>query len=312
RFYEIMEKDYNLLRTLADKGNGNALYALGVLGIMNQDMKHPDIAIGIELLEKAVKQNSSEACILLGHIHRAGKLVPGDMKKALEYYRKGAEMGNSYSAWWVPLVLTNEKEFADTPHDDVKKAFERCLELNEDRVLQNYGAFMEFTVKDLKKAEELYRLAAAKGDTAAMLRLYHLLSESDPAASLGYLFNAIELEDPLAETEFADHLLTVDGRPRDIYGRYLSAYWHGDNVHAPAMLATCYLNGFGCEPNSNMFWKFSDIAYKNGSAEICLALGDVFRDGKITPKNLKKAREYYTEGVKRGNQSCRKALDSLK
>lgn len=48
------------------------------------------------------------------------------------------------------------------------------------------------------------------------------------------------------------------------------------------------------------------------AATICLTLGTVYQDGKICPRNLKKAREYYAEGVKRGNKNCQKALEELK
>ena len=56
----------------------------------------------------------------------------------------------------------------------------------------------------------------------------------------------------------------------------------------------------------------AEEAYKNGSAAICLTLGNVFRDGKICPKDIRRAETYYKEGVKRGNPDCKKALSNLK
>ena len=72
------------------------------------------------------------------------------------------------------------------------------------------------------------------------------------------------------------------------------------------------MKGYGCEPNVSLFWKIAEKAYKNGSAPICLILGNVYQEGKICPRDLKKAKEYYTEGVKRGNEKCKKALEAMK
>jgi TPR repeat protein len=101
-------------------------------------------------------------------------------------------------------------------------------------------------------------------------------------------------------------------QPRIAYSLYLKANIHGEPCESYSRLAECFLTGYGCEPNAKMFWKAAEDAYKNGSATICLTLGNVYRDGKICPRDLKKAREYYAEGVKRGNKNCQKALDAIK
>ena len=312
RFYEIMKRDYDRLRVLADKGNGNALFALGVLGCLNEDKKHPNLAIGLELLERAVNQKDGNACNILGNIYRIGSLVPKDLKKAIEYYRKGAEFKNIQCVRMVALMLYNEKEFQNTSLDDFKKAFEQCITLNELSLLYEYGRVMEFVGKDLKKAEELYRWAAKQGDTRAMIHLHDFLLKSNPDAAWDYLWKAVELENPYAELKMADIQRFIWNQPRIAYSLYLKANIHGEPCESYSRLAECYLTGYGCEPNAKMFWKAAEDAYKNGSATICLTLGNVYRDGKICPRDLQKAKEYYTEGVKRGNKNCQKALDEIK
>lgn len=311
RFYEIMKRDYDRLRILADKGNGDALFALGVLGCLNEDKKHPNLAIGLELLERAVKQKDGNACNILGNIYRIGTLVPKDLKKAIEYYRKGAEFKNVQCARMVALMLYNEKEFQNTSFDDFKKAFEQCIALNELSLLYEYGQVTEFVAKDLKKAEELYRWAAKQGDTRAMIHLHDFLFKSNPDAAWDYLWKAVELENPYAELKMAD-IQRIWNQPRIAYSLYLKANIHGEPCESYSRLAECFLTGYGCEPNAKMFWKAAEDAYKNGSATICLTLGTVYQDGKICPRDLKKAREYYAEGVKRGNKNCQKALDAIK
>jgi TPR repeat protein len=212
----------------------------------------------------------------------------------------------------VALMLYNEKEFQNTSFDDFKKAFEQCIALNELSLLYEYGQVMEFVAKDLKKAEELYRWAAKQGDTRAMIHLHDFLFKSNPDAAWDYLWKAVELENPYAELKMADIQRFVWNQPRIAYALYLKANIHGEPCESYSRLAECFLTGYGCEPNAKMFWKAAEDAYKSGSATICLTLGNVYRDGKICPRDLKKAREYYAEGEKRGNKNCQKALDALK
>lgn len=311
RFYEIMKRDYDRLRVLADNGNGNALFALGVLGCLNEK-GHPSASIGIELLEKAVKQKNAYACNVLGNIYRIGTLFPKDLKKALVWYQKGADLNDARCALWVTALLFNEKEFEKTTLEDFKKAFEKCISLNEYSMLYEYGQIMEFVAKDMKKAEELYRWAAKQGDTRAMIHLHDFLFKSNPDAAWDYLWKAVELENPYAELKMGDIQQSIWNQPRIAYSLYLKANMHGEPCESFSRLAECYLFGYGCEPNAKMFWKAAENAYKKGSATICLTLGNVYRDGKICPRDLKTAREYYAEGVKRGNKICQQALDELK
>lgn len=311
RFYEIMKRDYDRLRILADKGDGNALFALGVLGCLN-GKEHPSASIGIELLEKAVKQKNAYACNVLGNIYRIGTLFPKDLKKALAWYQKGADLNDARCALLGTTLLLNEKEFEKTTLEDFKKSFEKCISLNEYSMLYEYGQIMEFVAKDMKKAEELYRWAAKQGDTRAMIHLHDFLFKSNPDAAWDYLWKAVELENPYAELKMGDIQRFIWNQPRIAYSLYLKANFHGEPCESFSRLAECYLTGYGCEPNAKMFWKAADEAYKKGSATICLTLGNVYQNGKICPRDLKKARAYYAEGVKRGNKNCQKALDELK
>ena len=312
RFYEIMKRDYDRLRVLADKGNGDALFALGVLGCLNEDKKHPNLAIGLELLERAVNQKDGNACNILGNIYRIGSLFPKDLKKALAWYQQGADLNDTRCALWVATLLFNEKEFEKTTLEEFKKAFEKCISLNEYSMLYEYAQVMEFVAKDLKKAEELYRWAAKQGDTRAMIHLYDFLLKNNPDDAWDYLLKAVDLEDPYAEMKMADIQRFVWNQSRIAYALYLKANIHGESCESYSRLAECYLTGYGCEPNAKMFWKAAEEAYKNGSATICLTLGNVYRDGKICPRDLKKAKEYYAEGVKRGDENCKKELSELK
>ncbi|MBQ7395822.1 MAG: sel1 repeat family protein [Lentisphaeria bacterium] len=312
KFPLVIKDYYEKLRTLADKGNGNALFALGVYGCdqMKADKNHPSIAIGIELLEKAAKQNNAYACQLLGNLYNNGVIAKKDLKKAIAWYRKGADLGNGTCALSVAYILYYEGEFNTTSIADFKKAFEKCIALKEYSKLFEYGRIMELKAKNLKKAEELYRLAAKKGDSRAMVYLYDFLKKSNAAEAINYLRQAIDLKNAQAHLKMGD-LERARNNQREAFAMYMHALC-GENAVSMSRLAECWLTGCGCEPNTELFWWAAEEAYKNGSAAICLTLGNVFRDGKICPKDIRRAETYYKEGVKRGNPDCKKALSNLK
>lgn len=305
---DILSTDYERLRSLADKGNADALLALGMIGCL-EEKGHPNVAIGLELLEKAAALKNARACYYLGNIYRDGVLVKKDLKKALEWYQKGAEDGDAESAETAAKMLYYEGEFRETKLDDFKKTFDRALELEVFSVAFEYGNIMEFVAKDLKKAEELYRISAAHNDTRAMMRLYYMLKNDEGAflESYSFLCNASNLEYSAAELERGNYQKFYK-QPRRSFIYYLKAFLHGDEKDAPYRLAECWLNGYGCKVNLKCFWNFANKAYENHCAEVCYLLGTVYQDGKICAQDQKKAKEYFEEGAKRGSEQCKEAL----
>ena len=307
---DILSKDYERLRRLADKNNSDALLALGMIGCL-EEKGHPNIAIGMELLEKAATLKNARACCFLGNIYGIGVLVKKDLKKALEWYQKGAEAGDIESARTVALMLFYEEEFKETKLDDFQKAFDRCLELEVFSVAFEYGKIMEFAAKDLKKAEEVYRISAAHNDTRAMLRLHDMLLKKNDDESFSFLWKAVNLESVEAEFRMGD-IQKIWEQPRNSFMYHLKANLHGDEKDASYRMAECWLNGYGCEVNLNCFWNSANKAHENGCVEVCYLLGSVYRDGKICAQDQKKAKAYFEEGAKRGSEQCKKALAELK
>ena len=308
-FNAMLENEYDRLRSLADKNNADALFALGIVGCLEKK-GHPNIPIGMELLEKAAKLNHPTACRFLGNIYGNGDHVKQDLKKALSWYQSGAEYGDAESACTVALMLVNEEGFKDTELEDFKKAFDKALELEVFSVAYDYGKVMEFLAKDMKRAEELYRLAATHGDALAMLRLHHILFKTEPEESIGFLWQAVHAESSEAALLMGDVQKLLEC-PRSAFIHFLKAKIDGDKVNAPYKLAECWLTGYGCETNLDQFWSNANEAYKNGCVEVCYLLGSVYRDGKICPKDMAKAKAYFEEGAKRGSKECKEALTGL-
>ena len=306
---DILSNDYERLRSLADKNNSNALFALGMIGCM-EEKGHPNIPVGIELLERSANLKNATACRFLGNIYRIGELAKKDLKKALSWYQKGAEYGDAESARMAALMLFHEKDFKDSKLEDYQKAFDKAMELEVFSIAFEYGQIMEVAGKDSKKAEELYRIAAANGDPRAMLRLHDMLFKTNSREAISFIWQAVNSHFRDAELQMGDIQRSLEC-PRNAFVHYLRANVDGDNVNAPYRLAECYLTGYGCEINLNSFWNCANEAYKNGCVEVCYLLGSVYRDGKICARDVAKAKAYFEEGAKRGSEDCKKALKGL-
>lgn len=306
----ILENRYETLRRLADDGNADALFVLGILGCKEKQ----SVVIGLELLEKSAKRNHASACRILGNLFWNGKIVKEDLKKAFYWYRKGAAAGDAGSARLAArlLFLNRNGAFKKTDLALIKKVFDKALELEAFDVAYEYGLITEERTKDQKRAVELYRLAADHNNTRAMRRLCELCVETDLRQAVALMRQAADLDDTTAELEMGDfYRLPANARPRDAFVYYLRASLHGDEKNAPYKLAECWLTGYGCDVNHEYFWKSAEKAFRNGCVEVCHLLGTVYRDGKICPRDMEKAKAYFQEGAKRGSKRCREELKKL-
>ena len=123
----LSQRDYNILRIFADKGNENALYNLGIVyekGLMgNVDIKraqelyikaaekgkilaikklweiyNTNIHIDKEIVEYwislSIENKDPLTLKIVGDMYRVGKYVDKNINKALECYRKAANLGD--------------------------------------------------------------------------------------------------------------------------------------------------------------------------------------------------------------------------
>ena len=79
-------------RPLAEQGNANAQYNLGIMYDNGQGVSQ-DYAGAVKWFRKAAKQGVAEAQFELGFMYDKGLGVPQDYAKALQWWRKAAERG---------------------------------------------------------------------------------------------------------------------------------------------------------------------------------------------------------------------------
>ena len=148
----------------ADKGNGQAQYYVAYM-YLNGFGVIKDEKVGMQYLKNAVDQENGKAISLLAYLHSVGKIVELNKKKALELYLKAAEQEEDDAFLNLGVMYYT----ADGVPQDTEKAilYLEKVDLEDYPIVGRYMAdIYQFQKGDenQKKAKELYKLAASKGD----------------------------------------------------------------------------------------------------------------------------------------------------
>lgn len=190
-------------QTLAELGNGDALFNLGVLA--EDGLGEPrDMGRAERLYTSAAQSGNFKAQYRLGMLYSAGVLLPSDPLRARTYLGLAAEHGDREAAAALALLGPNP------PH---RSPFQRAEQLSAQG--------------DHAAAADLYRRLAQSGDAQAETRLawQHEAGRGvvrDLAAAARGFERAAKAGDPEAQYALAVMLRTGRGRARDLSQ---SAHW---------------------------------------------------------------------------------------
>jgi TPR repeat protein len=87
-----LPKDFKSLKALAEKGNAEAQYNLGMMYDGGKEVKR-DFKEAVKWVRKAADQGFAEAQLALGIAYRAGHGVEEDDKEGFKWIRKAANQG---------------------------------------------------------------------------------------------------------------------------------------------------------------------------------------------------------------------------
>lgn len=175
-------KDRNIFKTLkseVDDNNADAMYTWAGMIALGFDNSLSDMQ-AYELLERAAKQNHINSIIEIGLSYYGGTLVKEDRKKAIEYWKKAAELGSKEAE--VRIAFANISEDKADYSD----------EINTLRINANQGSVLAQTalaycyengigVRTRKSmAARLYRQAASRGNVTAFNSLKRMYDELRP------------------------------------------------------------------------------------------------------------------------------------
>lgn len=98
---QLKDRKENLLK-YANSGNIDALRGLGKIKVSLFEINE-----AISYFEKAAAKNDEESLYLLGGIYSKGELIPSDLTKAFQYYKKGFEIGSHLCSSEYGFFLAN-------------------------------------------------------------------------------------------------------------------------------------------------------------------------------------------------------------
>jgi TPR repeat protein len=164
----MKEEFWPELQRQAQAGDAEAQWHLGFATLVGSFGK-PDVAAGIQWMEKAAAQKHGKALNSLGEVYTTGEAVPQDYPKAIGYFQAAWAAGE-------PLGILNLgilSEYGLGRKQDNDEAI-RCYRLAADKgspaALTRLGAMYaegDMLPKDLKQTVAYYRAAAEKGSAEA-------------------------------------------------------------------------------------------------------------------------------------------------
>jgi len=223
-------------------------------------------AEAVAYLRKALDAHATGAEFYLGVALEQGRILPKNLRDAIEAYTRGAA---SNEPWSMTRLGEMHLGAIGVPLDARKAAqlFARAAALNDSRAqtaLANLYLKGMGVDKDLTQAIRLYKQAAAEDDTTAASMLGFMYRggmgiPADPAQAVVWLTQAAE----------------------------------GGNVSAQSQLGTMYADGDGIPRDMTQAVRFHKLAAAQGYAGSRHALGNIYSMGTGVPANQKEATRWY-------------------
>ena len=157
-------KSANLFRPLAESGNAEAQYYLGLIYKSDQFPKK-DINTAISYLLSAADQNHSSAMWQLGQIYENGEGVQRDLLTATDWYRK-SEKSSPTSAIGIQFMKTKNGTLVNQNSTKVIDDLTRAAESGDAESLYKLGKIYDsgvLTQGNESEAFKWYLKAATKG-----------------------------------------------------------------------------------------------------------------------------------------------------
>lgn len=274
-------------------------------------------------MEALATSGNAEANVALGNVYHDGKLVPKDLSKAFTYFSSAYANGNVKIAGKLGNIYY--RNFAELNLDQAKalEFFQKGSDSGDAWAMASLAdVYREGKIvpPDLAKSMVLYKQALEKGNSSVIGKIGNL-----------YYRNAAELGlDQSKALEF--YQKGSDAGMPGLWGALPMSTAKAKSSARTCPRALALYNEALEKGNTSVVGKLGDLYYRNaealkldagkaiayyqqgadaGDAWAMASLADVYRDGKIVPKDLKKAFGLYNEALEKGNSSVVGKLGDL-
>ncbi|MBO4514610.1 MAG: sel1 repeat family protein, partial [Lachnospiraceae bacterium] len=225
-FSQDYEKAYDYYKEAADAGYGKAAYYIGLLyhwGHRGVDADgNYDYELARQWYDKALECGCTDAYNNIGVIYKEGLgKYPADTDKALEYYQKGADMGNSLCMRNIAYIYDGRGEY-----EEAIPWFLKASDFGDnvsDYYLGYYYETARGVEKDEAKAFEYYLKAANAGHVNAMIivtecyQYGELTAEKNAEKAFSWCQKAAAEEKPEAMDMLGNMYMSGFGTKKDAF-----------------------------------------------------------------------------------------------
>jgi hypothetical protein len=164
----MKEEFWPELQRQAQAGDAEAQWHLGFATLVGSFGK-PDVAAGIQWMEKAAAQKHGKALNSLGEVYTTGEAVPQDYPKAIGYFQAAWAAGEPTGI--LNLGILSEYGLGrKQDNDEAVRCYRWAADKGSPAALTRLGAMYaegDMVPKDLKQTVACYRAAAEKGSAEA-------------------------------------------------------------------------------------------------------------------------------------------------
>ena len=278
-----------LEKSIKYKESISALWLLGKIHLHGYGIEQ-DFDIAKDYFERADAIDSANSQFELGHMYEYGKGTSINIPRALAYYEKAIQKGDT-DAQYKADVLSGKIASQDRNVD-----FEKALDYT-------YG----FTVQvDFDKAIEYYQKSADKGDATSLYNIGFVIGLTSPTKQekleTEYYKRAAELGNIYAQTALSDRYYLGLGVDID---KAKSLYWDTQaalqgNVNSMKDIALQHYLGKGTSKNYHEAIYWYQKAVDQGDKESLFDLAEMHKNGEGFDKNTDKAVELFIKAAELG------------
>lgn len=256
-----------------------------LIAVMTMLYAMPSFAADVSLLIARAKNGDDAAAAELGQYYYVEKKNP---KSAEKWLKQAADAGIPDAQYQLARVYDASRE-GKHPNKEVVAILEKASSAGQTDAQVYLGRIYEFgrkgIARDVRRAEVLYSLAAAKGSNEAMRRLEAIYQASKD----GYV-KAVQADDDVA---------------------WLDKSVEQGNAEAALRLAEMSLRGEKVPKNAKRAAELYQIAADAGSVQAQSELGALYAEGEGVAQNNEKAVELLTAAAKQGYVEAQRKLANL-
>ena len=270
-----------------------------------------------ELYEYCInKQNNSNCLLIIGHMHECGKYVEKDIKKAVEWYEKSLQLGNSNVMYFLACCYENEYFLEIKENEKIEELAEEIvagiIDENFEEIRKKLEAFRKHFYE---KAFELFLKSAELGNVAAMRKLIFYyefgniyIDDWNKNYKLAFYWceKAAELGDAEAMFKLAKyyryeqyaHEVDVEINIEIVFRLYKKSA-ELCNDEAMYELAACYEYGIGCDQDIVLAFEWYKRAAEAGNIDSMEKLANRYEHGIGCEQDIGLAFEWYSVFISR-------------